>query len=65
MLLLILTDGSDSGGAVKIDLSSADKSIRRPGSAPDLADPAKRQIKSGLKQQRSLDRGDIGRRKSR
>jgi len=28
---------TSSGGAVKIDLSRADKSIRRPGSAPDLA----------------------------
>ena len=58
-----------AASAVRIDLTAADKTIRRPGSAPDLANPPTatmggRTIKGSLKQQRSLDRNEI-KRKSR
>ena len=59
-----------AASAVRIDLTAADKTIRRPGSAPDLANPPTatavggRTIKGSLKQQRSLDRNEV-KRKSR
>ena len=58
-----------AASAVRIDLTAADKTIRRPGSAPDLASHPPtavggRTIKGSLKQQRSLDRNEI-KRKSR
>ena len=59
-----------AASAVRIDLTAADKTIRRPGSAPDLANPPPtatmggRTIKGSLKQQRSLDRNEV-KRKSR
>ena len=64
---------SVASAAVKVDLTAADKSIRRPGSAPDLHNDnpppsvtpsGGRTIKGSLKQQRSLDRNEI-KRKSR
>ena len=70
---------SSASAAVKIDLTAADKTIRRPGSAPDLHDSnpsmvqgsstgaasgGGRTIKGSLKQQRSLDRNEV-KRKSR
>ena len=71
-----MDDPPSSASAVRIDLTAADKSIRRPGSAPDLhsaaapnnANPSAqtasggRAIKGSLKQQRSLDRNEIKRR---
>jgi hypothetical protein len=65
LIHLIPGSGDVLTGAIRLDLSKADKSIRRPDSAPDLVvEQSKRLIKSGLKQQRSLDRGE-GKRKSR
>ena len=62
---------SKMSGAVKIDLSCADKSIRRPGSAPDLASdgsadsPRPRQIRPGGLKTRIIPNNSTLERRSR